>query len=337
MARAARVRTRWMPAILLALLVMVTLPAAMFGFRTYRSLLLLHSAYRLGAPAVSGIRAWMTLRYVVSTYGHVPEAVLIRRLGLPPDTPPDTSVRSLAERAGIPPLQYVQRVQQAVADVAPTVVPAQAGATTSWFGAVRDDFLAAMLAYGYPVLGLTLLLGAIGLPLPTGLSMALAGSLAEQGRMSWLWAGAVAVTASVLGDVVGYGLGRVLGREFLERWGRWLGYTPARHVRVRKLFERWGGVTVLLSRTFVEPLSSVANLLAGAGRFRLLHFVAYIIIGRLIWTSAFLALGYGVGGDLEAATAFLRNLTGFLVCLTLLVALAFAIFGRSRAIRRVRV
>jgi len=273
---------------------------------------------------------------VVGTYGQAPEAVLIRRLGLPPDTPPDTSLRSLAERAGVPPLQYVQRVQQAVADVAPMTVPQQGGATTSWLGAVRDDFLAAMLAYGYPVLGLTLLLGAIGLPLPTGLSTVLAGSLAEQGRMSWPWAGAVAVTASVLGDVVGYGLGRVLGREFLERWGRWLGYTPARHVRVQKLFERWGAVTVLLSRTLVEPLSSVANLLAGVGRYRLRDFIAYIILGRVIWTSAFLALGYAIGGDLEAATAFLKNLTGFLVCLTLLVALALAAFGRSRAIRRVR-
>lgn len=323
-----RIRPRLLRWVLMALSVIVMVPTAMFGFRTYHSLLLLHSAYRLGVPAVSSIRAWMTLRYVAGKYEQAPETVLIRRLGLPPDTPPDTSLRLLAERAEVPPLQYVQRVQQTVADAASMVVPEPAGATTSWLGAIRDEFLAAMLAYGYPVLGLTLLLGAIGLPLPTGLSTVLAGSLAEQGRMNWLWAGTVAVTASVLGDLGGYGLGRMLGREFLERWGPWLGYTPVRRGRVAELFARWGALTVLLSRTLVEPLSPVANLLAGVGRYRLFDFVAHIIVGRLIWITAFLALGYAIGGDLDAATAFLKNLTGFLVCVAILAALTFTAIRR---------
>ncbi len=73
--------------------------------------------------------------------------------------------------------------------------------------------------YSYPVLGLTLLLGAIGLPVPTGLATAVAGSLAARGSLSWAWAAALGVIASVLGDAVGYGLGRVLGRRFLVSEG----------------------------------------------------------------------------------------------------------------------
>lgn len=225
---------RWF---VLALCVIATLATGVFGLRTYHSFLLLRSAYEAGAPAVSSVRAWMTLRYVAETY-RVPETALVARLGLPAETDPDASVRSLAEREEQSPFAYVQRVQRAVSEVAPGGSIDRGSVRTSWLAAAGDKFLAALLVYSYPVLGLTLLLGAIGLPVPTGLATAVAGSLAARGSLSWAWAAALGVIASVLGDAVGYGLGRVLGRRFLERHGRWLGYTPARRDRVALLFER---------------------------------------------------------------------------------------------------
>ena len=94
--------------------------------------------------------------------------------------------------------------------------------------------------------------------------MALAGSLVAQGRWDWKWAGAIAVVASVLGDLAGYGLGRMLSQEVLEKRGYWIGYTSARHASFHKLFDRWGLLTVFITRTFVSYLSSIANLFAGA-------------------------------------------------------------------------
>jgi membrane protein DedA with SNARE-associated domain len=320
---------------LLALFVVTTLPTVMFGLRGYRSFLLLRSAYEMGAPAVGSVRGWMTLRYVADTY-RAPEKALIGRLGLAPETDPDTSLKSLAEQERLSPFEYVQRVQQAIIDVVPARTTEPGAESTGWPGAIGDMLLSAVLMYSYPALGLILLLGALGLPFPTGLSTAVAGSLAAQGRLSWLWASSVAVTASVLGDVAGYGLGRVLGRGFLERRGRWLGYTPARRARAEWLFDRWGLLTVLLSRTLVSHVSGVVNLAAGVSRYRLLAFLPFVVLGRLLWTSGYLGLGYGVGGDLEAATDFLKNLTGFLVSLGILVGLGAATFRRSTAMQGTR-
>jgi membrane protein DedA with SNARE-associated domain len=81
--------------------------------------------------------------------------------------------------------------------------------------------------------------------------------------MSLLWAGAAAVVFSVLGDLAGYGLGRVLGREFFERRGRWLGLTPALRAKVEIFFQKWGILTVVLSRSLLSFKSSAVNLLAG--------------------------------------------------------------------------
>lgn len=314
------VRTsRWGRWLLLALFVAATVTTAIFGLRAYHSLLLLRSAYAMGAPDVSSIRAWMSPRYVSDTYS-VPETDLIAHLGLPPGTDPDASLKSLAERAGQSPFEYVQRAQRAATEATTGGSVIRNSQDVSQLAAVGDEFLAALLAYGYPVLGLTLLLGAIGLPVPTGLSTALAGALAARGSMSWAWAAAVAVTASVLGDAVGYGLGRVLSRQFLVRHGRWLGYTPARRERVASLFERFGGLGVLLSRTLVSHLSAVLNLLAGASRYRVSMFLAFTVVGRILWTFGYLGLGYAVGTSLDAAAGFLANLSIFLISLAVLTA-----------------
>jgi membrane protein DedA with SNARE-associated domain len=72
---------------------------------------------------------------------------------------------------------------------------------------------------------------------------------------------------------------------------------------------------VLLTRTLVSYLSSVVSLLAGVSRYRLTEFVVLAVIGRLMWTSAYLGLGYVIGADLEATAGFLTNLSGMLVSL----------------------
>jgi undecaprenyl-diphosphatase len=167
---------------------------------------------------------------------------------------------------------------------------------------------------------LTLLLGSIGLPVPDGLAMTVAGALAMGGRMNLGWAGAIALVASVIGDIVGYGVGRLLDREVLEKQGRWLGLTALRRIRVEALFERWGGLTVFITRTFASYLSSVASLLAGLSRYPLGKYVALTVIGRMAWTIAYLGLGYAVGTDLEAASGFLTNLSGLLLCSVFLLA-----------------
>jgi membrane protein DedA with SNARE-associated domain len=145
-----------------------------------------------------------------------------------------------------------------------------------------------------------------------------AGSLVAHGQMSGPWAGVVAVTASVAGDVAGYGLGRWAGEPFVQRWGRWMGATPARRARMADFLQRYDVPTLLLSRTLVSGLGSVVNLLAGIGRHALGRFIVLAIVGRALWTSAYLGLGYAVGGEFEAATGFLRNLAGLLTALTVL-------------------
>jgi len=312
-----------------ALLIAATLSSALLGVRTYRSFLLLHSAYAAGSPLTSSIRPWMTLEHVAATY-RVPAAALLERLGLAPTTDPRTSLRSLAQAAGLPLIEYVQGVQRAIAGIESGVRPDSARKESSWLAAIGDAYLAAVLTYGYPALALTIFLGSFGVPVPHGIAVTVAGSLAAQGRIDWAWAGVATVVASILGDIAGYALGRLLDRGVLERRGRWLGYTRERALRIKGLFEQWGAWTVLITRTFVSYLGPAVNLLAGAAGYRWTVFLAMTLLGRLLWTSAYLGLGYAVGSDPEAATGFLANLSGLLVSLAVLAASWLVASGRVR-------
>ncbi len=303
------------------------LPTVLFALRAYGSFRLLRSAYAVGAPMTSSIRAWMTLGYVAATY-HVPDAALLAQLRLPPGTSENASLKTLADRTGVAPSVLMQRVQAAIAVLAPDIRPNGTHTTSGWLGTIGDEVLTALLVYGYPVLGLILFFGAIGLPLPDGVATVVAGSLASRGRIDWFWAASIVVVASVFGDAVGYGLGRLLGQEFLERHGHWFGYTPARHGGVQTLFDRWGLLTVFITRTFVSYLSSIASLLAGVSRYRLPKFLAIAFVGRLVWTAGYFGLGYGVGADWDAATSFLTNLSVLLVLLVVLFGSGIVASGR---------
>lgn len=298
--------------ILLAVIALSAIAAVFFGLRSYGSFLLLRSAYEAGRPQVSSLRAWMTFDHVAAAY-RVPLNELLPRLGLPADTSRTDTLKTIADRRGVSRFDFVREVQRALGESAP---PAE---KTSSTGGLTDRILSALLGYGYPALALTLLLGAIGLPLPIGVAAVLAGSLAALGTFRWEWAGTIAVIASLAGDMIAYAIGHAVSDKFLAHYGRWIGYSPQRRDSVRALLEKWGGITVIVSRTLTSSLSSVVSLFAGLSRYSLAHFLGFALAGRLIWTAVYLGLGYAIGSNIEAASDFLANLSGLVVALGVLV------------------
>jgi membrane protein DedA with SNARE-associated domain len=130
--------------------------------------------------------------------------------------------------------------------------------------------------------------------------------------------------------MVAYAVGRLASERLLERWGRWLGYMSGRQARAEALFERWGALTILLTRTLISHLSSIVSLLAGLHRYRIDAFLALSLSGRVIWTLAYVGLGYTLAGSLDAATDFLKNVTGLLLSLSAFAAFALTAVARQR-------
>jgi membrane-associated protein len=299
-----------------AILIVALVASAFFGVRTIGTYRLLQSATQTGAPSTSGIRPWMTLGYVAESYG-VAFITLVGRLHLSPDTDPKNTLKELAESASLPRIEFTQRVQRAIADTAEIQ---KAPPSSGWLAALNDNILSLILTYGYAAFSATLLLAALGLPLPSGVAVTIAGSLLAQGKLDWSLTFALGTVASLLGDMGGYVVGRMFGPSLLANWGRFFGLSHVRQTFLADLLSRWGASTVLLSRTLISTLSAVVSLVAGVSRYSMIRFAVLSLVGRSFWTFAYLWLGYTIGTEVEAAASFLRNFSGLLLSLLLLSA-----------------
>ena len=142
-----KTRFHWQRPVLLALFAFAALAVAIFGFRTYRSFLLLRSTYELGVPDVSSIRLWMTFDYVARAY-HVPHTALAESLGLTSDTDSTATLIALAQKQGVSPFEYLRQVQEAISELRLITSPPRGNDAVSEPGGFGDEVLAALLVCG---------------------------------------------------------------------------------------------------------------------------------------------------------------------------------------------
>ena len=116
-----------------------------------------------------------------------------------------------------------------------------------------------------------------------------AGAIASLGSLNvWLLA-----VAAIVGDTVNYHLGFYLGPKVLRAEQNWL--FNRRHLdRTHAFFERYGGKTIILAR-FVPIVRTFAPFVAGVGAMRYRRFLAYNVIGGIVWVAGFVAAGYLFG------------------------------------------
>jgi membrane-associated protein len=83
---------------------------------------------------------------------------------------------------------------------------------------ITDFLLTNLLNHGALVLGSTLFLAALGVPLPATMLVVATGAFSRQGVMSLQVAASVAVAAAVAGDACSYLLGQLVGERLTSRW-----------------------------------------------------------------------------------------------------------------------
>ena len=150
--------------------------------------------------------------------------------------------------------------------------------------------------YGYAVVGIGVMLEATGLPLP-GESLMIAAALyaAATHRLDIFVIVPVAAVGAIVGDQIGYFIGRSVGFRVLARFGRRVGLSEERLELGRYLFRRYGGRVVFLGR-FVAVLRTFVALLAGANRMAWHSFLIWNALGGIGWTSLY-GFGAYVLGD----------------------------------------
>jgi membrane protein DedA with SNARE-associated domain len=148
--------------------------------------------------------------------------------------------------------------------------------------------------YGLVALFIVVMLESGGAPLPGETALIAAAIFAADGHLNIAEVIVVAAVAAIVGDNIGYWLGRVGGRPLLERWG------PTRRWSERVLpwgerfFERHGGKTIFLAR-FFSVLRVTAAWLAGMARMNWWRFFFWNALGGICWAVLVGLIAYYVG------------------------------------------
>ncbi|MFD8718140.1 DedA family protein [Streptomyces sp. NPDC059629] len=153
--------------------------------------------------------------------------------------------------------------------------------------------------YGYWAVGSVVLLEDFGVPAPGETILIAAGIYAGAGELNIVAVAAIAFTAAVVGDNIGYLIGHTGGRAFVHRWGRYVFLPPERFQKAEEFFTRHGGKIVVVAR-FVEGLRQVNGIIAGTSGMPWRRFLVFNAIGAALWVGLWASLAYVAGTHITA-------------------------------------
>ncbi len=159
------------------------------------------------------------------------------------------------------------------------------------------NFIGQLGHWGYLVIFVVVALecqAVLGLVMPGESLVLLGGFFAEQGVFNLSVLIPVISLAAILGDSIGYELGRHLGRSWLVQYGGRFGLHQEHLERVDSFFVKHGGKAVFSSH-FLHLLRSLMPFIAGSRRMLYRKFLFFNAMGCIVWSSIFVMLGYIAG------------------------------------------
>jgi membrane protein DedA with SNARE-associated domain len=153
----------------------------------------------------------------------------------------------------------------------------------------------ALNTVGYPAVTLFIMIESAGIPFPGETMLLLASFYAAiDHHLQEPIIIACAALGAIVGDNIGFYVGRKGGRTFVERYGKYVFLKPQHLEQAEKFFAKHGDKTVFFGR-FVAVLRAWAAFLAGVNRMPWRTFLIFNGAGGILWATIFGILGYLAG------------------------------------------
>lgn len=180
--------------------------------------------------------------------------------------------------------------------------------------------------YGYWAIFIVVAMESAGLPMP-GETMLVGAAIYARlsGAMAIETIVIAAAAGAIVGDNIGYWIGRRFGVRLLERHGRLIGLGPEKLRLGQYLFYKWGGAIVFFGR-FISILRILAALLAGANRLQPMRFMFFNATGGIVWAAVFGFGGYSLTASFQKIEGPIATMAG--------LALLFGMFFLWRYYKR---
>jgi membrane protein DedA with SNARE-associated domain len=204
----------------------------------------------------------------------------------------------------------------------------------TWFGGPLAALISlatlqnALNTFGYPAVVIFVMIESSGIPFPGETMLLLAAFYAGATHQLQIpIVIACAALGAIIGDNIGYLIGRTGGRAIVVRFGKYVFIKPEHLDRAELYFANHGDKTVFFGR-FIAVLRAWAAFLAGVNHMHWRTFLFYNAAGGILWAATFGTLGYVAGRYLQDNFAQVERIAGIIGWLGagLIVAAALAVF-----------
>ncbi|OKH76515.1 membrane protein [Mycobacterium sp. SWH-M1] len=185
----------------------------------------------------------------------------------------------------------------------------------------------------YILVGAVIGIESLGVPLPGEIALVSAALLSSRHSLdiSPIGVAGAAALGAIIGDTIGYSIGRRYGMSLFERLGKRFPkhFGPGHVALAKQLFQRWGVWAVFFGR-FIALLRIFAGPLAGAMRMRYPRFLAANASGAILWAGGTVAVVYYAG---MAAERWLSRFSWIALVAAVLIGIGATLLMRERTSR----
>jgi len=193
------------------------------------------------------------------------------------------------------------------------------------FHFAASDLTHLLTTYGYLAVLVFVGIESIGIPFPGETMLLIAAIYA--GTTHRLFIPLVIMAAAlgaILGDNIGFWIGREGGYRLLRRYGRYIRLDERKLKLGQYLFRKHGGKVVFFGR-FIAVLRTFAAFLAGVNRMRWPKFLLFNALGGIVWATLYGMGGYLLGNNIHRLTGTVGTIT---IILAVIIIIAFLVFLR---------
>ena len=147
--------------------------------------------------------------------------------------------------------------------------------------------------------------------------------------LSFLWVTIFVSIAAVVGDTVGYFIGRKTGPKIFTRENSLL-FNRKHVMRTKAFYERHGGKTIIIAR-FMPIVRTFAPVVAGVGQMEYRQFIQYNVFGGILWVFSMTGLGYALAVQFPGITKHIDKLVILIIFVSLIPGFISWMRERSRA------
>ncbi len=199
-------------------------------------------------------------------------------------------------------------------------------------------FLDILQQYGYPALWLIIFVAAAGAPIPASLLLFASGAFSALGDFNIFILFPVVWSAAVMGDNLGYLLGRRVGTvlvAWLERQKRFRWIMLSALPQSQTYFRKAGGWAIFMTRVLFSALGGTINLVAGLEQYPYRNFLLWDVIGEALGAIIPLSLGYAFAATWEEIAGLCGAFSGLLFALLAAIVFSVLLMRKIRQRRHV--